>query len=191
MVNLTKLYTKTGDGGKTHLGDGSQVAKTSLRVEAYGTVDELNAVLGVAMTFTLPDELAGICRQIQNDLFDVGADLCRPAADDEAVGEALRLDSARTGNLEGWIDTYNAELSPLKSFILPGGTAAAAHFHQARTVCRRAERCVCALQESGEQVSAAVPIYLNRLSDLLFVLARIENHSGEGDILWIPGGAAS
>lgn len=188
MVNLTKLYTKTGDGGRTHLGDGSQVAKTDLRVEAFGTVDELNASLGVAMSCGLDEEVATACRQIQNDLFDVGADLCRPESDGEQAGEALRLGPASARKLEKWIDHWNGQLQPLNSFILPGGTSAAAHLHQARTTCRRAERCVVALREAGEQVSDSVAIYLNRLSDLLFVLARIQNRSGEGDILWVPGG---
>lgn len=190
MVNLTKLYTKTGDGGRTHLGDGSQVAKTDRRVEAFGTVDELNSVLGVAMSCPLEAKLLAACLEIQNDLFDLGADLCRPVTDAEQQGEVLRLNPARVRDLETWIDQWNDRLEPLASFILPGGTPAAAHLHHARCVCRRAERGVVALREQGELVSEAVAIYLNRLSDLLFVFARIQNLSAGGDILWKPGGTS-
>ena len=187
VVNLTKLYTKSGDGGRTHLGDGTQVGKTDPRVEAVGAVDELNATVGVALSVDGDERVEQICRQIQNDLFDVGADLCKPEAAGEQAGESLRLDTARTGIVETWIDTWNDPLPPLRSFILPGGSPRAALFHQARTVCRRAERRVIFLRESGGQVSEPVLLYLNRLSDLLFVFARIEN-SAEGDILWKPGG---
>jgi cob(I)alamin adenosyltransferase len=187
VVNLTKLYTKTGDGGRTHLGDGTQVGKTDPRVEAIGAVDELNAIIGVALSVDGDESIEQICQQIQNDLFDVGADVCKPAPADEQTGESLRLDAAKTGFVESWIDTWNDQLPSLRSFILPGGSPRAALFHQARTVCRRAERRVISLRESGGQVSEPVVIYLNRLSDLLFVFARIENRA-DGDILWEPGG---
>ncbi len=188
-MNLTKLYTRTGDGGQTQLGDGTRVEKTNMRVEAFGAVDELNAILGVAISLGgVDDELFQACRQIQNDLFDIGADLCKPAAASEKAGESIRLDGGKVQILEGWIDRWNSQLAPLSSFILPGGTPVAAHFHHARTVCRRAERRVLSLKETSQQVSDAVLIYLNRLSDLLFVFARIENGRGEQDILWTPGG---
>ncbi len=187
MVNLTKIYTRAGDGGNTHLGDGSKVRKTDLRVEAIGAVDELNAILGVVISLCPEGELDRIGRQIQNDLFDVGADLCRPPITDEQDGDVLRLDAGKPDSLERWIDQFNAGLSPLRSFVLPGGTPVAAQLHHARTVCRRAERRVIALRDEGEGVSTTVITYLNRLSDLLFVLAREKNDAGQADILWAPG----
>jgi len=187
MVNLTKIYTRAGDGGNTHLGDGSKVRKTDLRVEAMGAVDELNAILGVVISLCSEGELDRIGRQIQNDLFDVGADLCRPPITDEQDGDVLRLDAGKPDSLERWIDQFNAGLSPLRSFVLPGGTPVAAQLHHARTVCRRAERRVIALRDEGEGVSTTVITYLNRLSDLLFVLAREKNDAGQADILWAPG----
>ncbi len=187
MVNLTKIYTRAGDGGNTHLGDGSKVRKTDLRVEAMGAVDELNAILGVVISLCPEGELDRIGRQIQNDLFDVGADLCRPPITDEQDGDVLRLDAGKPDSLERWIDQFNAGLSPLRSFVLPGGTPVAAQLHHARTVCRRAERRVIALRDEGEGVSTTVITYLNRLSDLLFVLAREKNDAGQADILWAPG----
>ncbi|MEE3335586.1 MAG: cob(I)yrinic acid a,c-diamide adenosyltransferase [Candidatus Latescibacterota bacterium] len=187
MVNLTKIYTRAGDGGNTHLGDGSKVRKTDLRVEAMGAVDELNAILGVVISLCPEGELDRIGRQIQNDLFDVGADLCRPPIAAEQDGDVLRLDAGKPDSLERWIDQFNAGLSPLRSFVLPGGTPVAAQLHHARTVCRRAERRVIALRDEGEGVSTTVITYLNRLSDLLFVLAREKNDAGQADILWAPG----
>ncbi|HJN27983.1 MAG TPA: cob(I)yrinic acid a,c-diamide adenosyltransferase [Candidatus Latescibacteria bacterium] len=187
MVNLTKIYTRAGDGGNTHLGDGSKVRKTDLRVEAMGAVDELNAILGVVISLCPEGELDRIGRQIQNDLFDVGADLCRPPITAEQDGEVLLLDAGKPDSLERWIDQFNAGLSPLRSFVLPGGTPVAAQLHHTRTVCRRAERRVIALRDEGEGVSTTVITYLNRLSDLLFVLAREKNDAGQADILWAPG----
>jgi len=187
MVNLTKIYTRAGDGGNTHLGDGSKVRKTDLRVEAMGAVDELNAILGVVISLCPEGELDRIGRQIQNDLFDVGADLCRPPITAEQDGDVLRLDAGKPDSLERWIDQFNAGLSPLRSFVLPGGTPVAAQLHHARAVCRRAERRVIALRDEGEGVSTTVITYLNRLSDLLFVLAREKNDAGQADILWAPG----
>jgi cob(I)alamin adenosyltransferase len=184
MVYLSRIYTKTGDSGDTGLGDGSRVPKDHPRVTAYGTVDELNAILGVFLT-SVPEEkeLSALLRSVQNDLFDVGADLCLPIS----VGEkSLRVRADQAERLEKAIDKYNERLQPLKSFILPGGTTPAAWCHLARTVCRRAERDVVTLARS-EKVNPQVIIYLNRLSDLLFVLARVCNHDGKDDVLWIPG----
>lgn len=192
MVKLTKIYTKYGDDGDTMLGDGSATRKTDPRVEAYGTVDEANAVIGVAISLAggtsedgaarMRDEL----RRIQNDLFDVGADLCTPAQPDEAPGKALRITSGQTARLERLIDEFNKPLGALESFVLPGGTSLAANLHLARTVVRRAERRVAILIETGS-ASREVQVYLNRLSDLLFVLARVANDNGRGDVLWKPG----
>jgi cob(I)alamin adenosyltransferase len=184
MVYLSRIYTKTGDDGTTGLGDGSRVPKTDLRVVAYGTVDELNSVLGLLLTLNPPE--AELLTLIQNDLFDVGADLCVPPAADEKPGQRLRVKPEQSKRLEEAIDRLNEPLSPLKSFVLPGGTAAAAWCHLARTVCRRAERDVVALRQTGAAVNAEVVIYLNRLSDLLFVLARSYNKD-RGDVLWRPG----
>ena len=185
MVYLSRIYTKTGDKGETGLGDGSRVPKDHPRVAAYGTVDELNAVLGLLLAggTGLDSATADLLRSIQNDLFDVGADLCVPPAPDE---KALRVRPEQSDRLETAIDLYNESLKPLKSFVLPGGSAAAAWCHLARTVCRRAERDVVALSHS-EAVNPQVIIYLNRLSDLLFVLARVCNDNGQNDVLWQPG----
>ena len=191
MVKLTKIYTKTGDAGETGLGDGSRVGKVDRRVVAYGTVDEANSFIGVAVAaFSGSDEqIRGVLTRIQNDLFDVGADLCTPRKPGEHVGDALRVTGTQTAWLESMIDEYNADLSTLTSFVLPGGGLAAAHLHVARTVVRRAERCVVELAEEIGLDEVAEPIrYLNRLSDLLFVLARHVNNKGEGDVLWKPGG---
>ncbi|MBN9517230.1 cob(I)yrinic acid a,c-diamide adenosyltransferase [bacterium] len=166
------------DGGETGLGDGTRVAKDHPRVAAYGEVDELNAVLGLAVLHAPAD--ADLLRSVQNDLFDVGADLCVPA------GDGLRVTAAQAERLERAIDHVNERLAPLRSFILPGGSAAAAWLHLARTVCRRAERAVAALAHA-EPVNPQVLIYLNRLSDLLFVLARAANADGSADVLWVPG----
>jgi cob(I)alamin adenosyltransferase len=184
VVRLTRIYTRGGDKGETSLGDGSRVAKQALRVEAYGTVDETNAAIGLARLHTAGDEDAMLGR-IQNDLFDLGADLCTPEGGSRAAG-ALRIVAAQTGRLEAEIDAMNAELRPLDSFILPGGTPAAASLHLARTICRRAERLVCALA-AEETVNPEVVKYLNRLSDHLFVLGRRLNNNGTQDVLWQPG----
>ena len=180
-VNLTRIYTRLGDSGETHLGDMSRVAKTDPRIEAYGTVDELNAHVGVALTLELADAHRTWLQQVQNDLFDVGADLSVPL---ETQGrERLRVTPEQTAWLERACDEVNATLPSLKSFVLPGGTPAAAALHVCRVVCRRAERRVIAC---GDQVNAECVRYLNRLSDLLFILARAANPPGE-EPLWQPG----
>ncbi|HEY1592002.1 MAG TPA: cob(I)yrinic acid a,c-diamide adenosyltransferase [Solirubrobacteraceae bacterium] len=181
-VNLTRIYTRLGDSGETHLGDMSRVAKTHPRIEAYGTVDELNAQIGVALTIDdLPQQYASWLNRIQNDLFDVGADLSAPE-DPDSTRERLRVIPAQTEWLEQRCDEVNATFEPLKSFVLPGGTKAAAHLHVCRTVCRRAERRAIAC---GDELNAEVVRYLNRLSDLLFILSRGANHGDEP--LWQPG----
>lgn len=184
MVTLTRIYTKGGDQGRTSLGDGTRVAKHVLRVAAYGTVDEANAAIGLARLHTGGEPDAALAR-IQNDLFDLGADLCRPGgnADD---GKALRIQDGQVERLEREIDAMNGELQPLSSFVLPGGTPAAAYLHLARTVTRRAERLVCELAET-ETINPAAIRYLNRLSDHLFVLSRWLNDKGARDVLWVPG----
>ena len=187
MVHLSRIYTKTGDDGTTGLGDGSRTSKTDLRVEAYGTVDETNAVLGLAVG-ALPDgDMRTLLRGLQNTLFDVGADLASPWVADEAAGTKLRITAAQATALEPVIDQWNARLQPLRSFVLPGGSPAAQWLHLARTVCRRAERCVVAAGERKIPVNPAVLVWLNRLSDLLFVLARVANDDGKADVLWEPG----
>ncbi len=183
MVQLTRIYTKGGDKGETSLGDGSRVKKHALRVDAYGTVDEANAAIGVARLHAEGAALEMLAR-IQNDLFDLGADLCTPETGRKAEG-ALRIVASQTERLEHEIDAMNAELKPLDSFILPGGTPLAAQLHVARTVTRRAERLVTALAEV-ETLNPEAVKYLNRLSDHLFVLSRVANQPG-GDILWRPG----
>jgi cob(I)alamin adenosyltransferase len=180
-VNLTRIYTRLGDGGETHLGDMSRVSKTHPRIEAYGTVDELNAQIGVALAVDgLPERFAPWLTRVQNDLFDVGADISVPHGGDR---ERLRVVPEQTAWLEQVCDEVNAELPNLKSFVLPGGTAAAAQLHVCRTVCRRAERRTIAC---GEEVNAECVRYLNRLSDLLFILARAVN-AATGEPLWEPG----
>ena len=188
MVVLNRIYTKTGDAGETALGNGQRVAKHSLRVVAYGTVDETNSVVGLARLHAGGDVDAALMR-IQNDLFDLGADLCRPEMekDHEAGYPVLRMVSEQVARLEKEIDAMNARLSPLRSFILPGGTALAAHLHQCRTVSRRAERFVVELA-TMESVNDEAVKYLNRLSDWFFVAARIANDDGQADVLWVPGG---
>lgn len=186
MVVLSKIYTKTGDRGDTGLGDGTRVPKHDLRIAAYGTVDELNAVLGLALTSGLSEELAALLRTIQHDLFDVGADLCVPQRDAPTRRTVLRVTEAYVTRLEQAIDAFNTRLTPLRSFVLPGGTPPAAWLHLARTVCRRAERETVALGQR-DPINAQAIIYLNRLSDLLFVMARVANDDGRGDILWEPG----
>ncbi|MCC5856668.1 MAG: cob(I)yrinic acid a,c-diamide adenosyltransferase [Ectothiorhodospiraceae bacterium] len=185
MVKLTRIYTRTGDSGTTGLGDGSRVDKHGLRVAAYGTVDEANAALGVARLH-VPSELDAAIERVQNDLFDVGADLCMPERDDPPY-PPLRVTEAQVRWLEQDIDRMNAGLPSLRSFVLPGGTAAAAYLHLARTVARRAERDVAALA-GEEQINPLVLSYMNRLSDWVFVAARHVNHAaGRGDVLWQPG----
>jgi cob(I)alamin adenosyltransferase len=185
-VRLTRIYTRTGDAGTTHLGDMTRVAKTDPRLVAYADVDEANSVLGVALALGSPSaDLAGLLRTVQNDLFDVGADLSTPVVPDPAH-PPLRVTSAYTERLEAACDRYNAELPGLTSFILPGGTPLAALLHQARVVVRRAERSVWTLLEAdGERANPETARYLNRLSDLLFILARVANPGG--DVLWEPG----
>jgi cob(I)alamin adenosyltransferase len=179
-INLTRIYTRLGDGGETHLGDMSRVPKTDPRIEAYGTIDELGAVLGVALTIEqLPDGFGEWLRHIQNDLFDLGADIAVPENDSR---ERLRVLAEQTEWLEARCDEVNATLAPLKSFVLSGGTPAAAQLHVCRTVCRRAERRAIAC---GDEINAEVVRYLNRLSDLLFILARAAN--GGEEPLWEPG----
>ena len=179
-VNLTRIYTRLGDGGETHLGDMSRVAKTHPRIEAYGTVDELNSHIGLALTVEpMPEHYADWLRRIQNDLFDVGADISAP---EDPARERLRVLPEQTAWLEARCDEVNATLAPLKSFVLPGGTPAAAHLHVCRTVCRRAERLAIAC--AGE-LNPEVIRYLNRLSDLLFILSRGAN--GGDEPLWEPG----
>jgi cob(I)alamin adenosyltransferase len=182
-VNLTRIYTRLGDGGETHLGDMSRVPKTHARIEAYGTVDELNAQLGLALAHGgLPERYADWLRRVQNDLFDVGADISVPEGGER---ERLRVVPEQTTWLEQACDDVNADLPKLKSFILPGGTAAAAQLHVCRTVCRRAERRVIAC---GDEVNAECVRYLNRLSDLLFILSRGVNAAdGAAEPLWEPG----
>lgn len=187
MVNLTRIYTKTGDDGTTSLGDMSRTSKNDPRLEAYATVDEANSYIGVVLTIeSLDAEIRKLLVRIQNDLFDVGADLCTPVVD-EPAHEPLRVLESQVTYIEAQIDRYNSELAPLKSFVLPSGTPASAHLHVARTVVRRAERCTWqAIHSFGAGVNKLTAKYLNRLSDLLFVLARYENRS-EGDQLWVPG----
>lgn len=194
MVVLNKIYTRTGDDGSTGLGTGERRKKFDLRVAAYGTVDETNAAVGLARLHTVDnDDLDAMLARIQNDLFDLGADLAvpEPAADKEAKRpprERLRVVDAQVTRLESEIDTLNADLAPLTSFILPGGSAAAAHLHFARTVCRRAERLMVELAGlPNEIVSPAAIQYINRLSDFLFVAARYVNGKGADDVLWVPG----
>jgi cob(I)alamin adenosyltransferase len=186
-VNLTRIYTKTGDDGTTALGDLSRVHKTDPRLVAYAEVDEANSAIGVALALgALPDAMATLLRRVQNDLFDVGADLCTPIVADPEF-PPLRVLPEQTAVLEQACDEYNAELTKLRSFILPGGTPGAALLHVARTVARRAERAVWALlAEDPGRTSKECALYLNRLSDLLFILARTANPGG--DVLWKPGG---
>lgn len=188
MVKLNRIYTKTGDDGTTALGAGGRVAKTDPRVEAYGEVDEANAVVGLAVVEADrvgAESIAVLLRSIQHDLFDVGADLCVPTDAKEGV---LRVTPAQTERLEREIDAYNERLSPLSSFVLPGGSAFSANLHAARTVVRRAERRVAALMKRQPNSTGPEPLrYLNRLSDLLFVLGRVANRDGADDVLWKPG----
>ncbi|HKS43703.1 MAG TPA: cob(I)yrinic acid a,c-diamide adenosyltransferase [Amycolatopsis sp.] len=188
-VRINRVYTRVGDSGTTALGDGSRVPKTDPRLAAYADVDEANSVIGLALAMGgLGDEIAGVLRRVQNDLFDVGADLCAPVVPDPAY-PPLRITEPYIERLEGWCDQFNERLPKLTSFILPGGTPGAAFLHQARTVTRRAERSGWALVEAdADRTNTPAVKYLNRLSDLLFILARLANPGG--DILWEPGGAS-
>ncbi|MBR9824262.1 MAG: cob(I)yrinic acid a,c-diamide adenosyltransferase [Alphaproteobacteria bacterium] len=188
MVRLTKIYTRTGDGGKTRLGDMSEADKHDPRVEAYGDVDEANSAIGLAQAALNGDPLDRVLARIQNDLFDLGADLCVPESDEKLDWEPLRVKAEQVAALEAEIDALNARLEPLNSFILPAGSEASARLHIARTVTRRAERKLSRLIASGAGVNAEALKYLNRLSDLLFVMARIANEDGRLDVLWVPGG---
>lgn len=190
MVVLNRIYTKTGDKGETALGTGERVSKADQRIRAYGTVDETNAVLGVTRLHTGEASLAvldAMLGRIQNDLFDVGADLCVPDTGEPLGYEPLRVISSQVDRIESEIDTLNADLAPLRSFVLPGGHAAAAHLHVCRTVSRRAEREMVALKDAGGQVGEPALLYMNRLSDFFFVASRWVNAQGSGDILWVPG----
>ncbi|MEW9805602.1 cob(I)yrinic acid a,c-diamide adenosyltransferase [Mesorhizobium sp. ZMM04-5] len=190
MVKLNKIYTRTGDSGTTGLGDGGRRLKSDPRVEAYGTVDEANACIGLARLHTLAahPELDAMLGRVQNDLFDLGADLCTPDTGKPLDYEPLRIIAAQTARVETEIDTLNKNLKPLRSFVLPGGTPAAAALHLARTVSRRAERMMVALaQVEGEHVNPEAIRYINRVSDLLFVAGRAVNDNGEADVLWVPG----
>jgi cob(I)alamin adenosyltransferase len=188
MVNLTRIYTRTGDGGRTRLGDMSETTKTDPRLRAYADVDEANAHLGVALaTGGLEDDVVAVLTHVQNDLFDVGADFCTPVVPDPEY-PPLRIEQDYVDRLEGWCDHYNEHLPTLRSFILNGGTPGAAHLHVARTVVRRAERSAwAAWDDHADSMNLLAITYLNRLSDLLFILARHANRE-QGDVLWVPGG---
>jgi cob(I)alamin adenosyltransferase len=188
MVNLTRIYTRTGDAGRTRLGDLSETSKTDSRLIAFADVDEANAHVGLALAEGhLPDDVVAVLTHVQNDLFDVGADFCTPVVP-HPEHPPLRIEQDYVDRLEGWCDHYNADLPALRSFILSGGTAGAAHLHVARTVVRRAERSAWAAWADYEASMNVLALhYLNRLSDLLFILARYAN-AGTGDVLWVPGG---
>ena len=188
MVNLTRIYTRTGDAGETRLGDMSTTSKTDPRLRAYAGVDEANAHIGVAVaTGGLEDDVVAVLTHVQNDLFDVGADLCTPVVTDPEH-PPLRIEQDYVDRLEGWCDAYNEDLPALRSFILNGGTPGAAHLHVARTVVRRAEReAWAAWSDYADSMNKLAITYLNRLSDLLFILARHANRE-QGDVLWVPGG---
>jgi cob(I)alamin adenosyltransferase len=188
MVKLNKIYTRTGDDGSTGLASGERRAKHDARVEAYGDVDEANSAIGLARLSTAATpELDAMLERIQNDMFDLGADLATPPSDQPLGYEPLRIVMAQVTRLEEEIDALNARLSPLRSFVLPGGSPASAALHLARAISRRAERRMVALAASGEEVSAPALQFINRLSDFLFVAARVANNDGAGDILWKPG----
>ena len=192
MVKLNKIYTRTGDDGTTGLGTGDRVKKYDARVAAYGTVDEANAAIGLVRLHSGADpelaELDAMLERIQNDMFDLGADLCTPDTGADLGYEPLRIAESQVERLEGEIDRLNADLDPLKSFVLPGGTPVSAYLHQARTVARRAERIAYELNDSDDaRVGDAALRYLNRLSDFLFVAGRWANDKGKADVLWVPG----
>ena len=187
MVILNKIYTKTGDDGTTGLSTGERRPKDDVRVETYGTVDEVNATIGLARLHTAEmADLDAMLSRIQNDLFDLGADLATPETDQDLGWEPIRISDTQVERLESEIDLLNADLEPLRSFVLPGGSSAAAYLHQGRTVARRAERLLVALVRY-EPVTPAAKTYLNRLSDFLFVAARWSNEKGQRDVLWVPG----
>jgi cob(I)alamin adenosyltransferase len=189
MVVLSKIYTRTGDDGTTALGSGRRVSKYDLRVEAYGTLDETNAAIGIARLHTKdgPTSLDAMLARIQNDLFDLGADLCFPDETKDARGR-LQVTDTQVARLESEIDTLNRDLEALRSFVLPGGSPASSHLHLARTISRRAERLMVALAaRQGESVGDAALRYINRLSDFLFVAARFANDKGKSDVTWVPG----
>jgi cob(I)alamin adenosyltransferase len=188
MVNLTRIYTRTGDGGRTRLGDMSETSKTDPRLQAYADVDEANAHIGAALAVgELSEDVVRVLTHVQNDLFDVGADLCTPVTPDPAH-PPLRIEQEYVDRLEGWCDHYNEDLPKLRSFILSGGTPTAAQLHVARTVVRRAERSSwTAWDVHADTMNQLAITYLNRLSDLLFILARVANRKN-GDVLWVPGG---
>ena len=191
MVVLNRIYTRTGDAGETALGTGERVSKAHLRIQAYGTVDETNATLGIVRLHTGAhecDKLDHLLARIQNELFDLGADLCVPDTGKDLGYEPLRILPKQYERIEAEIDELNAELSPLRSFVLPGGHPAAAHLHLSRTVCRRAERLIVELaSHEGEHVSEGAVAYVNRLSDFFFVASRWANARVGGDVLWVPG----
>lgn len=195
MVKLNRIYTRTGDDGTTGLGTGGRVAKDDPRVEAYGTVDEANAALGVAIAMAgvcepggNVERIVGVLLSVQHDLFDLGADLCVPRTPAESEGSRLRVTPGQVDRLERLIDEFNENLAPLTSFVLPGGSRLASGLHLARTVVRRAERLVVGLQRAEPDATSEVSVrYLNRLSDLLFVLSRVANDNGATDTLWVPG----
>lgn len=189
MVVLNKIYTKTGDDGTTALGTGERRSKFDLRIETYGTVDETNAAVGVGCLYTIhDDQLHSMLQRIQNDLFDLGADLATPEGEEEPAFEPLRVIEAQVERIERDIDTLNAKLDPLRSFILPGGSEASAALHVARTIARRAERLIVQLDGvKDENVNPFAIRYMNRVSDFLFVAARYANEEGKADILWVPG----
>jgi cob(I)alamin adenosyltransferase len=188
MVNLTRIYTRTGDDGTTSLGDMSRVGKNDLRLQAYADTDEANSAIGVALALGgLDPEVRTLLTRVQNDLFDVGADLCTPVTDSPAH-PPLRVEQGYVDALESACDDYNARLEALRSFVLPGGSAGSALLHVARTVVRRSERSTwAALEAHGESMNPLTATYLNRLSDLLFILARHANLTHDGDVLWVPG----
>jgi len=188
MVVLNRIYTRAGDAGMTMLGNGEARKKYDLRVDAYGTVDEVTAAIGVARLHTAQaPAIDAMLARIQNDLFDLAADLCSPDKGKGPGGARLAVNAAQVKRLEDEIDTLNAELAPLRTFVLAGGEPAAAYLHLARTICRRAERVIVELKDSGESVSAEVMSYINRLSDFLFVASRYLNDKGARDVLWVPG----
>ncbi|NVK33395.1 MAG: cob(I)yrinic acid a,c-diamide adenosyltransferase [Rhodobacteraceae bacterium] len=188
MVVLNKIYTKTGDDGTTALGSGERRSKHDVRVEAYGTVDETNSVIGLVRLHTQEEapDVDAVLLRVQNDLFDLGADLATPETGEDLGYEPLRMTDQQVSALEQEIDRFNAELSPLRSFVLPGGTPAASYLHQARTVSRRAERLIVDLS-TQEAINSSCCRYMNRLSDFLFVAARFVNAKAGGDVLWVPG----
>ena len=186
MVKLTRIYTRTGDDGSTGLVDGSRVSKADARMIAIGEVDEANSAIGVALVQVADEAIAAILLRVQNDLFDLGADLATPLGD--APDAALRIVPAQVAALEAAIDAVNAPLAPLRSFVLPGGSEAAAALHLARAIARRAERAIVAAVQAGVAINPHAVAYINRLSDFLFVAARAVNQNGAGDVLWVPGG---